>query len=562
MLSIDNWGKEKMKHAIACLAVVMLMITSVAAVTGKQTQPTTPQPTRETDWWTMMRHDSGNTGSTTSSAPDTDQLKWQTNILEPITFTAPLVANNHLYLNTNSYLFLNPPHNRTLQPPTIDPLKILQPTQSYQGSIDCLDTKTGAMQWKRTFYQPNTPVYLDNKLYFTDFNINAYQGNLYCLNASTGADIFTHAVNGIGTSPTITANGKLYYATIDITSYGGDINCADTSGNTLWSYTLPAYQWSFSAPAVDTNNVYVLTFNVYSYYTGSLICLNANTGAYKWSHTVGNLFFYLQQSNLATCSDGKVYFTDFNLGSYNTYIRCFDGNTGSTLWSYPLVNSVALMPPSISDGSVFVSATDMTTYLNSLLRISATDGTLQWATPTPLSGALSGFTICSADKVYMTTGGLYYADSVSAFDKTTGQYLWNHFLSTEMYGTPAIASNILFLTDFNGGVYAYADQLTITSVHGGLLKASVVLTNTGNNTFTNVAWHLTVTGGLLGMISKDGNGTIPSITPGQRTTVSIGPLFGLGAIKFNATITPPGSVALTRHLNGTILGPLIILKHS
>ena len=557
-----------MKRKIIGIAFVMLMLASTTAAIGRptdQTTPATPQPAAATDWWTMLRHDAGNTGSTTSLAPNTDQLKWQTAIPESILYTAPIVANNHVYINTNSYLFLNPPPNRTttFPPPAVNPRQLFSnPSSNYEGSIFCLDTKTGVTQWQQTFTAPNTPAYLNDKLYFTDLDIYGYQGNLHCLNATTGAQLFTRPISGLGTSPTIAANNKLYFASLDFYSYSASVNCANTAGDIQWTYQLPAYQWLFSAPSVDSGNVCFITTDLYSYYTGSLICLNAETGAYKWSQTVGNIFLYFYSPTVPACVNGKVYITDLNIPSYSTYIRCFDGNTGSTVWTHPLPNGISLTSPSISDGSLFVSVTNFDSYQTELLKLYASNGSLQWTVPVPAIESLLGYTICSADKVFVTSSsyGYQYTDYINAFDKTTGDFLWTHYLTQPMTGEPSIAAGILYLTDVYGGVYALADQLKVTDFKGGFLKANAILTNTGNNTFSNIAWRMIITGGYFSRISVYKNGTISTINAAQSITIPAGPVFGFGHIILDVTISPQGSVSFTKHAEGTAIGPFILLK--
>ena len=44
------------------------------------------------DWWPMWRHDSGNTGSSTSKAPNTNELSWQKYIGEEIYASAPIIV--------------------------------------------------------------------------------------------------------------------------------------------------------------------------------------------------------------------------------------------------------------------------------------------------------------------------------------------------------------------------------------------------------------------------------------------------------------------------------------
>ena len=557
-----NLEKQTKKNVFLCFTSILLVLTSTTTVLSEPTEPqTTPQPTLETDWWTMLRHDANNTASTTTPGPDTGQLLWKTTIPEPIASTAPIIANNHLYLNTNPPYYLNPPPNHSLLPPPPNPQKLLAAlTTGYEGSIYCLDTATGTHLWHKTFVSPNTPVYLNDKLYFTDTNVYALSSNLNCLNANTGATIFNRPIaGGIAISPTITANGNLYFNAIDVYTFGGTVDCVDTNGHTKWTYNLPVYEWSFSPPTADATNVYIVTYNINSSYTGHLVCLNARTGASKWSKTIGNVFTYVNQPNIAVCSQGNVYVTDFNIQNYNTYLRCYNGNTGATQWTHTLLQSLSFSPPAISNNSLYVTYGNLVTNQTFLLKLYASNGTQQWITTQPNYAPL-GNVYCTANKVLVTATSDYtYSYGIYTYDKNTGELLWYHIPTLEMAGTPAIANNTLYLTDYKGGIYAHTDQLTLTRFHLSLLTAGLTLTNTGNNTFTNITWRLTATGGFLNTINNTRNGTIATLPPHLRTNINTGLLIGFGPFTLNATIAPQGSPTFIKHAKGFALGPLILI---
>jgi hypothetical protein len=76
--------------------------------------------------------------------------------------------------------------------------------------------------------------------------------------------------------------------------------------------------------------------------------------------------------------------------------------------------------------------------------------------------------------------------------------------------------------------------IEITSVTAGL-GISAVIENTGDAAATDVAWTLSVTGGILNLINVAKSGTIPNLDPGASETITSGLFFGLGSIQIAIT---------------------------
>jgi hypothetical protein len=99
--------------------------------------------------------------------------------------------------------------------------------------------------------------------------------NVYALNASTGALLWSFATGSYVESSPAVANGVVY-----IGSFDGNVYALNAStGAKLWSYSTGVEE--FSSPAVANGVVYISSVN------GTLYALNASTGAKLWSFATG-----------------------------------------------------------------------------------------------------------------------------------------------------------------------------------------------------------------------------------------------------------------------------------
>ena len=148
--------------------------------------------------------------------------------------------------------------------------------------------------WKFTPPSPRSsevyaPVVANGYLYFTSEESEGVPLTLYCLNSSTGTQIWNYT--GSQFSFTV-ANGNIYVGGFidEFTSAGtgftfkGVVSCLNAyNGNQLWNYT---YGTDFGSPVVVGGIVYVGGTD----YTGStdtnvgfVYAFNASTGAKIWT---------------------------------------------------------------------------------------------------------------------------------------------------------------------------------------------------------------------------------------------------------------------------------------
>lgn len=519
------------------------------------------------DWWSMFRKDSGNTGYSTSTAPITNHLNWKQVIPENLYPTTPIVSDDQLFISTNWYFYsekLNLTISDLLEKPLFLPdirqILMNHPTGEATG-LYCLNANTGEQLWFYSFYAPNIPAIYNGKLYIVDIGTE-YTSTLYCLNPTSGELIFKKTIDQLVLSPTIIAEEKIYLACFDLYGYSGSLNCYDLSGNPMWSYSLLPYEliW-FSAPAVNDGIVSFISTNLYSYY-GHIYGLNANNGGYLWSHPIFSLLYYYFGLPSAVCTNNRVYAIDFDINSYTGFLKCFNAQTGTIIWTTWLGSLLSLSTPAVDGDSVFFSGTDLYSYYNWLYRVYLSNGTIQWEVPIPaITYSIGGSPVCSANTIILSAGSYYGgSNEIYCFNKEDGMSLWQFYLDDITIGYPSIGDQQVYIADLYGKVYAFKDVLKIVKVAGGFMNVKMVLENIGNTNLTNINWTMSVKGGKMGMINFNRLGTIETLSAGKSKTVRALPIFGLGEVDVVATATMEGMNILQIKKHGIVFGPIVILN--
>jgi len=125
------------------------------------------------------------------------------------------------------------------------------------------------------------------------------------------------------------------------------------------------------------------------------------------------------RNRVSAIRDGKVYAT--RAGNTNaSYVYALDAGTGAVLW-----RSEGLVTETSTEGATFAGNGDLvTTGVNSVLRISMTDGSTVWETPRtcPTSGGCDP--VVSGERVYLWEAG-FSGPVITAFDLTDGMRLFS-----------------------------------------------------------------------------------------------------------------------------------------
>ena len=253
--------------------------------------------------------------------------------------------------------------------------------------------------------------------------VGSGDGNVYALNATTGAKIWKYTTGDAVFSSPAVADGKVYIGSGNMYQGlgNGAIYCLDaSSGAFVWNFT--TRPWVESCPAVADGVVFVGSGdrNVYA--------LNATTGTEIWSYKTGG---WVVSSPAVV---GGVVF----VGSNDTKVYALNAYTGARIWSYATGGWVD-SSPAVADGVVFVGSCDRNVYA-----LNAATGTLIWNFTT-------GYWVESSPAV---VGGVVYVGSddwdVYALNASTGAYIWNYATVGVVLSSPGVADGKVYVGSWNG----------------------------------------------------------------------------------------------------------------
>ena len=345
------------------------------------------------------------------------------------------------------------------------------------GLVVALDASNGDLIWRYDIPRGGwdelmaDPVLADGVLYVGSFN-----GNMYALDAATGALSWSFAAGDVIRWRATVAHGLVYFGSVDRHVYALDA----ATGELRWRYETEGPQWV--GPVVADGLVYAGVGQRHLY------ALDAATGALRWQHESES-----DRLSLPVVSHGVVYVSaneDFseayqqgqNIESirHHGYVTALNARTGRPLWQYRTEGD-----PSISivvDGVVYVSAGDERSYLledppesgNPAMRsrvyaLDAATGALVWQrrVVAETSGGARGLTVAD-ETVYVESSDQFrYNDpgnppvlihgQLSAFDADTGESNWLFETDDQFAIPPTVADGVAYATTINGQVHALRD---------------------------------------------------------------------------------------------------------
>jgi outer membrane protein assembly factor BamB len=292
--------------------------------------------------------------------------------------------------------------------------------QAHTGATtEIMTTASLTLRWNYTtgYWVHSSPAVSGGIVY-----VGSLDGNVYALNASTGAFKWSYTTGDYVYSSPAVSGGRVYVGSADNMVYA--LNAS--TGAKIWNYTTGGMV--SSSPAVSGGRVYVGSDD------SKVYALNASTGAFKWSYTTGD-----SVESSPAVSGGIVY-----VGSRDNMVYGLNASTGAKIWNYTTGNGV-WSSPAVSGGIVYVGSDDHNVYA-----LNASTGAFKWSYTT-------------GDYVYSSpavSGGIVYVGSldgnVYALNASTGAFKWSYTTGDQVQSSPAVSGGFVYVGSYDGKVYAFA----------------------------------------------------------------------------------------------------------
>lgn len=292
---------------------------------------------------------------------------------------------------------------------------------TFGGDIFAVNAKTGALIWNITVGDAiwSSPAVADGVVY-----VGSNDFYLYALKADTGAKLWQfNTGGGVFSAPSV-HGGRVFIGSTDNRVYALDAG----TGAQLWSYETGGQVRS--SPAIAEGALFIYSQDGYVY------ALNATSGALLWKTMTAPGDSYTTSS--PAVSGGIVY-----VGSWDNRIRALNATTGTQLW-YHTTGGITECSPAVAYGMVFVGSDG-----GGLGAFNASTGEMIWGFPTD-SQVYSSPAVADG----MVFFGTWYGD-IYALDAYTGALKWNYRAGGGIFSSPAIADGLMCIGSYDGKLYAF-----------------------------------------------------------------------------------------------------------
>jgi len=323
------------------------------------------------------------------------------------------------------------------------------------------------VKWSRDIrYEVDCITVVGNRIFL---GMGGDPNKVACLDAADGKQIWNYSVKGSGGSNSVAPaylDGRIYFGGQGATR----LHVLDASdGSFIWGMDLAGSMYA-KPPAAAGGLVYVA-----GGYT--LYAIDPTTRSVKW--TAQNLFA------TPAVSGGVVFASIF---APSGSIVALDANTGAQKWNKTM-NTFWYDLPLVSGETIFVGGRDGSG--PAIFALSKTDGSEKWRAHINNSLSLSGFNsgfMAEGDGVLVAVASdaSLKTTEVYAFDSATGSSLWKFGVAgqagrSHLFLTPTLANGVAYVADyFAGKVYMFqARSGTLLSEHheSGWVDTQPVVSN-------------------------------------------------------------------------------------
>lgn len=375
------------------------------------------------DEWPMFRHDPQRTGYSTSTAPNTNQIKWFYNATTEID-SAPAVANGRVIVGVSD------------------------------GNVLAVSSTTGKKCWSFDTKAGSNSIWSSPAINSGRVYIGTRDHNLYCLNESTGAFLWKFLTGKEINSSPLVSDGKVFFGSMD-----GKLYCLNANdGSLIWNFTTSGDDGGniaiHSSPAILDDVVFVG-----SLYGAKLYAINASTGVKIWDYSLnGNIF------SSPSVYNGKVFFNAEYAGVY-----CLNATSGAFIWSTSDTMSFVYSSLAVADDRVFIGDSHDKFYC-----FDASTGESLWNF-TNIAGVWSSAAVADGKVFFGTENGWFYC-----LDESAGSQIWSYRALERVASSPAVVNSTVYVGCGSGwvgvgGIYAFGERYSLPSSLSLFLNSDTAL---------------------------------------------------------------------------------------
>ena len=313
------------------------------------------------------------------------------------------------------------------------------------GTLYCLDESTGAEIWRTQVGTVNgaarkqfsTPTLTDERVYVGDAN-----GDLTCVDRLSGKILWQYNLGEWVRSRPVLIDEDIVAATLD-----GKVHCVDSSGTIRWSTQVSSHP-IYADAAASNEQIVVADSNL------RVFCLDS-AGNLRWQKTTlpsfenerGELIYTDQLAggtfyqSKPTAYRGKLYF-----GTPSGFLFAVDAASGREVWRFEMGAAISV-GPACADGKIYGGQQGGERFFYC---IDAETGALVWKQTLP-GGWVWGSATVEDGMVYVPT----VSGHAICLDGNTGHIIWMYPTAKSIPAEPAIEGDLIYFGSWSNSLYAF-----------------------------------------------------------------------------------------------------------